>query len=1032
MNANGATNGADSREAPRPAAHRPWHTPVSSYRLQFNKAFTFSDAARLVPYLARLGVGDCYSSPYLMTCAGSQHGYDICDHTRLNPEVGSEQDYDAFVTALQAADIGQMLDFVPNHMGIDPRTNAWWRDVLENGPSSAYGRFFDIDWYPIKPELSAKILLPILGDQYGLVLERGELRLGYEDGTLILSYGDMVLPINPREAVGVYRHLLEELGERQGEDDPHLREFMSILTALSNLPAHEETSPERIAERRREKEVARDRLARLVDQSSVIRQHIARALDAFNGVVGRPESFDLLHGLLEAQPYRLAYWRAAAHEINYRRFFDINALAGLRMEDPEVFAATHVLVGRLIGGEKITGLRIDHPDGLFDPREYFERLQDLAARARGGGVPVPSIYVVAEKILAAGEELPVDWQAGGTTGYNFLNDVNGLFVDRSKLQSLGRIYRRSQGDTVRFEEIVYRCKKLITKTALASELTVLAHALDRIAESNRRSRDFTLYSLRDALEEVVACFPVYRTYVSPAGWSTSDRQAIETAINRARQRNPAVDASIFDFLLEALLPRRPAGEPTAPDATLHDRRTAYPPPDTEQYQQRLQFSMKFQQYTAPVQAKGLEDTAFYRYNLLLSLNEVGGDPARFGRTPSAFHEANGRRLARYPLEMTATATHDTKLGEDVRARINVLSELPDEWRRALSRWMRINASNRRLVDGAPAPDRNDEYRFYQILLGVLPPAPDVPAASPPPSLSFHPVEPDIVRRVREYMLKAIKEAKVHTSWINENKPYDDAVTSFVDRALAGPTSLRFLAAFMPFARRVARGGAVNSLAQLVLKIASPGVPDIYQGTELWDLSLVDPDNRRPVDYARREAMLQDLEPLLDGADPARDSPDVPTQRQGVAVLLADWDDARIKMFVTAAGLRLRRRCPELFLAGDYAPLTCDTPVPAELIAFARCRGVRAIIAVVPRFTARFADDGMPVGDRWKDSKVLVPAALATGRYRNLLTGEILMPSPEGDQASLAARDILATCPVALLWHEPGDPVLGPKSSSLRP
>jgi len=854
-----------------------------------------------------------------------------------------------------------------------------------------------------------------------------------------------------------------------------------VLTALKNLPEQFETDPERIAERHREKEVARERLARLVERSARIRRHIEEAVRAYNGEPGKPDSFDLLHDLLEEQAYRLAYWRTAAHEINYRRFFDINDLAGIRMEDPEAFAATHALVARLIAENAVQEMRIDHPDGLYDPAQYFRRVQARAARVRKSGSPEvrksdegPSdprtfgrsdhvdlarrrLHLVAEKVLSAGEALPADWAISGTTGYNFCNELNGVFVDASNARALRRIYRRVTRQMATFDEVVYQCKKLITRTSLASELNVLAHALNRISEGNRRSRDFTLNSLRDVLGEVVACFPVYRSYVNERGWTPSDRAVIETAVRRARRRNPALEPSAWDFLREVLLPRQASDEGRDDPDTGVERRVNYPPPDAEEYRKRLHFAMRFQQYTAPVQAKGVEDTAFYRYNLLLSLNEVGGEPGRVGRSVAEFHEANRARLEKWPLEMTSTATHDTKLGEDVRARINVISELVDDWRRGVAKWMRINGGNRTKLDAEPAPDRNDEYRFYQVLLGTWPAEAfsDRNAQSPSAASAFetsNPPDPVYVRRVRDYMIKAIKEAKLRTSWINDNQAYDNAVAHFVERTLTGPTSRRFLSAFLPFARRVAHLGMINSLSQLALKIASPGVPDFYQGTELWDLHLVDPDNRQPVDYERRMKYLEELRPWLDDADPdsvgrafrpavarpstssgrgepleprgfspAKERPtptlpdgDSPSRLGAVRELLDCWADGRIKLLMTAVGLRLRRSYPDLFLRGHYVPLDADMAgVAGGVIAFARRFDAVTLVVAVPRLIAKLVNLELPVGDVWGEARLLLPPDLA-GRYRNCLTGEVLQARGEDPVSNLRLAGAFRHCPVACL------------------
>jgi (1->4)-alpha-D-glucan 1-alpha-D-glucosylmutase len=964
--------------------------PVSSYRLQFHRGFRFADARELLPYLDALGVTDCYSSPFLKASPGSTHGYDICDHTQLNPEVGSEEDYAAFAAALAAHGMGQIIDFVPNHMGVDPAANPWWRDVLENGPCSPFADFFDIDWEPVKDELYEKVLLPILGDQYGLVLERGEMQLVFEDGTFTLRYFDHNLPINPRQITKVLEHDVESLQRDLGDEDPHFLEYLSITTSLRNLPIYTETEPARVAERRREKEVARERLHRLTAESPRILRHIDDAVRAFNGVPGRAESFDLLHELLEAQPYRLAYWRTASHEINYRRFFDINQLAGLRMEDSRVFAATHDLILRLIRDGTVSGLRIDHIDGLFDPLQYLQRLQDAIARqgsrrAPAGRGATPPFYVVTEKILSHGEALPAQWPVAGTSGYDFLHDVNGLFVDRSQQRALRRIYHRFTRMTDTFAGLVYSSKKLIMDTPMASELNVLAHALNHLSERDRRTRDFTLNSLRDALQEVVACFPIYRTYITADGFTEADGAAIDMAIRRARRRNPTMEPSIFDFVRSVILPERSHGRSPA------------------DLGQRTMLAMKFQQYTGPVQAKGVEDTAFYRYNLLLSLNEVGGDPERFGYSPAEFHAANLWHHTHWPFTMLATATHDTKRGEDARARLNVLSEIPDEWGRCLTTWARINASNRTILEGRPAPDRNEEYLFYQALIGAWPAgAVDARRAA----------DDALVARLREYLLKALREAKVHTSWITQDQPYEEAVVRFVERTLRGPTTARFFASFLPFQNRIARLGMVNSLSQLVLKVASPGVPDFYQGTELWDLSLVDPDNRRPVDYPTRRQLLAAMEPLL------RDPADRGVARaDAVREMLAYWGDGRIKLFLTATALRLRRARAAVFLNGSYEPLEAEGPQAQHVVALARRRRPDTVIAVVPRLLTSLttATHFLPIGNEsWAETRLLLPPDEPDRAYRNLFTGETVEATGKGAARGLDLAAILQTCPVVLL------------------
>ncbi len=781
------------------------------------------------------------------------------------------------------------------------------------------------------------------------------------------------MPIDPRQQPSVLSEGLDALRLRLPEHDADLREFDRILARLRDLPVYTSREPLLVAERQRGKEEARRRLAALAAASPAVQAHVEQALARINGRAGDPSSFDRLHELLETQPYRLASWRVASDEINYRRFFDINDLAGLRVERPPVREATHGLLLRLIGEGRVTGIRLDHIDGLFDPQGYLAWLRAVSPRP---------VYVVAEKILSGREALPDDWALDGLTGYGFLNDVTGLFIDRERAARLRRIYVQVTGRREPFADVVYESKRLIERTALASELNVLAHALNQISERERSCRDFTLNVLRKTLAEVVANFPVYRTYVRAGSTSEADRATIAVAVARSRRRAPAFEASTFDFVTSALLPGLAGG--SAEDA-------------------RLLFAMKFQQYTAPVQAKGVEDTAFYRYNLLVALNEVGGDPPRFGRSLDEFHEANRLRLAAWPLAMTATATHDTKRGEDARARIALLSEIPDDWRRALSQWLRLNANHRTSVDGEPAPDRNDEYLFYQALVGAWPAEPaeaPLPAGAPP----------DLIDRATAFMRKATKEAKLHTSWINPHAAYDEAVSRYVERTLGGKRATRFLASFVPFARRLARLAVVNSLAQLTLKLASPGVPDFYQGTELWDLTFVDPDNRRPVDYTSRTEALAAAESWLARLSRGENV------REYVEGLLRDWPDGRVKLFLTACGLHARRAAPELFLDGRYLPLDVEGPGSRYVIAFARHLEPSTVIAVVPRLMLRLGAGEGATGERvWSTTRIALPTAIQAEAWRNLFTGETVNASAApGERPTLALRDALATCPVALL------------------
>ena len=950
-------------------------TPLTTYRLQLHRGFDFHAAAAQADYLAGLGVTDCYTSPVLKARPGSMHGYDITDHNALNPELGGEAGYESFVAALRAQGLGHLLDFAPNHMGADAAANPWWRDVLENGPSSRYAEFFDIDWNPEKPELKNKVLLPILGDQYGAVLERGELKLVFERGRLSLLAGGQSLPIDPQQASQALSHGLEDL-KRELKDDA-AAEFLSILTALDRLPTRSDIDPGRPEERRRESEVARGRLEKLTASSPRIERHIRDALAFVNGRAEDPRSFDALHGLLESQAYRLSYWKTAADEINYRRFFDINDLAGLRMELDAVFDATHGLVLDLLASGKATGLRIDHPDGLYDPSRYFEKLQSAFLRAwlkrrlhpdgeltkeeegelkawraeelrKDFKSPAARpLYVVAEKILAPGESLDPHWCVDGTSGYEFLNDVHRALVDPQGAAALRGVYESFTGKRASPETVGYASKKTIMAASMASELNVLSDLLNRISEVDRRTRDFTRQSLRRALGEIVACFPVYRTYVTDTRATAYDHDAIEHAVARARRRNPAMEPSIFDFIRSLMMPQ---GEAAAGD---------------EAGRQRLRFAMKLQQYTAPVQAKGIEDTAFYRYHVLISNNEVGAEPDRFAETVAQFHEANRRRAEDQPRSMLATATHDTKRGEDARARIDVLSEIPEEWEAAVRRWSRANVKS--AVDGGNAPDANDEYLFYQVLIGAW---------------DFAREDADGLASLRErlqaYLLKAQREAKLNTSWLSPNAEYEKATADFIANALS---NRNFLDLFQPFARRVAALGALSSLSRTVLKIASPGVADFYQGTELWDLSLVDPDNRRPVDYTSRREKLSSLEPLLSGRGAGE---------AGLRELLEHWEDGRLKLFVTAKALRYRRDHADLFLKGSYAPLEVHGRSAERFIAFRRAYGAEEAVVIVPRLLGGpLWRKGLAGMDALARKTALAPPAGGFAGLEDIFTGAAL-------------------------------------------
>jgi len=953
--------------------------PLATYRLQFNRNFTFKQATELVPYLSELGISHCYASPYLKARPGSTHGYDIIDHTVLNPEIGTVEDFENFVAALHEHGMGQILDIVPNHMGVMGSDNAWWLDVLENGQASTYAEFFDIDWEPLKDELQFKVLVPVLGDQYGTVLDRGEFKLKFdtEKGEFSIFYYQHRFPIDPREYPRILGHRLDRLERTLGTQDSQLLELQSLIAAFNHLPGRPETKPEKIAERTRDKEIHKRRLATLCNSSAELLRFVEENVYEISGTPGNPRSFDQLHELIKTQAYRLAYWRVAADDINYRRFFDINDLAALRMEHASTFEATHRLVLQLVNENKLDGLRIDHPDGLYDPAGYFHRLQ---------GAEQKSFYVAVEKILTGEERLPASWPVHGTTGYEFANLVNGLFVDPAALPRMDRIYRSIVG-RYDFSELLYECKKIVMHGALASELNVIANLLSRIALSDRHTCDFTLNGLRDALSEIVANFPVYRTYITEHQVSETDRQYIDRAVNAAKRQSAASDTSVFDFVRDVLLARR--GEAQSGSY----RRSV------------ILCAMKFQQLTSAVMAKGLEDTSFYRYNRLVSLNDVGGDPRVFGVVPAEFHQKIQERALLWPHTILATSTHDSKRSEDVRARINVLSEVPVLWRRRVRRWRELNHGKKRLVDGREAPTRNDEYLLYQTLIGAWPIRAEEAA-----NRTFE-------ERIRNYMLKAVREAKEKTSWANPNVEYENAVAAFVKVLLSATATNEFLSDFVPFQSYVSRLGMFNSLCQLLIKLMSPGVPDIYQGNELWDFSLVDPDNRRSVDYSHRRELLREMQTW---AIAPEEEIQVRARELAESVLNETKNDGRLKLYVTHRALQVRHQLRSVFLEGDYVPLSVTGEKADHLVCFARRRRHSAVLVAIPRLCARLLSDSanLPMAvDVWKDTRVQLPCNIQAETFRNAFTSEPVLVEKQGDTKFFQAGTLLANFPVALLTSE---------------
>jgi (1->4)-alpha-D-glucan 1-alpha-D-glucosylmutase len=915
-------------------------TPHTTYRLQFHAGFRFTDATALVPYLHALGISHVYASPYLKARPGSTHGYDIVDHNAFNPEIGTPEQYAEFVDALRAHGMGHVLDFVPNHMGVGGCDNAWWLDLLSWGRDSHYADYFDVDWEPLREQLHGKILLPFLGQQYGEVLEAGDLRWEYADARVALRYYEHCFPLAPPSYALVLNNAEPE----------SLASFAPLFAALDGVP------------NRGDRRTAATSLRRLLAETEG--DHVQALIERLDADRMTYEGKALIETIVDAQHWRAASWKVAAEEINYRRFFDINGLAALRMEHAATFADAHKLVFQLIERGAVDGLRLDHVDGLFDPLGYCDLLR---SRAELLGEP---LYLVIEKILAPHETLRGRWNVDGTTGYEFMNAVTGIAVDSRSERAFDRLYRRFTGDATPFEETAYEAKRFVLMTSLAAERNVLTLRLDRIAQRDPRTRDFTLFELNRVLVNTIAAFPVYRTYVRGEGVDSEDRRHIEWAIGRARSRDLASEGSAYAFLRRVLLTE-------TDDENLRER--------------YLEFAMRFQQLTSPVAAKGVEDTAFYRSVRLVALNEVGGDPGRFGTPVTELHRQNAARAATRPNAMVTTSTHDAKRGEDARARLAVLSEIPEAWRRAIARWSRLNARHVVKLAAGRSPTPLAEYLLYQTLVGALP-------------VQFLTEQPDsgalaeFSERIAAYMVKAGREAKLRTSWANPDEQYEDALERFCRRVLDPRSARAFLEGLRDFVRGLAPAALANSLAQVVLRTTAPGVADTYQGSELWELSLVDPDNRRPVDFAARAAILARLDEVLAAG----------VQRENLAAeLLAEWHDGRIKFYVLATILRYRAQAA--WPADEYAALDASGPHAAHVVAYARGNA----LVVTPRLSHSLAGGALPLGTIWESTVLRLPPG-AADRYRDVLTGREITADLHEETLVLSLAETLDVLPVAVL------------------
>ncbi|AFZ34739.1 maltooligosyl trehalose synthase [Stanieria cyanosphaera PCC 7437] len=907
--------------------------PTATYRIQFHSEFNFVQAKEIINYLADLSISDLYASPIFKARQGSTHGYDVVDPTILNPELGTEEDFEKLSEEIKKYQLGWLQDIVPNHMAYDSH-NLWLMDVLENGKDSEFFDFFDINWNQPYEEMQGRVLAPLLGDFYGNCLERGELKLNYDATGLSISYYGLRLPVRIESYLTFIIRNLGKLARKIGRQHPDFIKFLGILYLLKNIP--EETKGK---ERYDQLNFVKSLLWETYTQNPEVEEFIQNNLQEFNGEVDNSESFNLLDNLLSEQFYRLSFWKVGAEEINYRRFFTVNELISVKVEEAKVFQTTHELIERFVKEKKFTGVRIDHIDGLYDPSEYLIRLREKLG----------NVYITVEKILELTEDLPQHWQIEGTSGYEFLNYVNGIFCCPENEKEFTKIYTRFTDLTDAYQDLVYEKKGLILERNLAGDLENLAQILKRIAAQTRAGSDFTLYGLKQALFELLALFPVYRTYIDADGIGEIDEKYVNETIKAAKKKAPLL-VNEFNFIHKVLL------------LEYEDFRSQ------TQREEWLHFVMRSQQLTGPLMAKGVEDTLLYVYNRLLSLNEVGGNPSHFGISLDLFHQFNHNKVNNWLHGMNATATHDTKRGEDVRARINVLSEIPQEWEQQVNQWREMN----RVHQQNGIPDANDEYFFYQTLLGAFP---------------FEESDlADFPDRIKDYILKAVREAKVHTAWLRPDEEYEAAFFSFIDKVL-DPKESNFWQQFRPFQKQIAEYGIYNSLSQVLIKNTAPGVPDLYQGAELWELSLVDPDNRRPVDYQKRREFLQEIKEKSEQ-----------NIEQLLKELIETKENGKIKLFLTHQLLKARKEYLEIFQNGNYQPIEITGKYQNHIIAFARNYGDQTLVAIAPRFLTTIIKPGqLPLGvDVWEDTSLILPNKTwhnlinnQTITGENLVVGEIL-------------------------------------------
>lgn len=926
-------------------------TPTSTYRMGFHRGFRLSHATKLLPYLEKLGISTLYASPLYAARTGSVHGYDVIDPTRLNPEVGSPGEMERLVRGLSVRGMGMILDIVPNHMAAHFE-NGWWRDLLENGEASPYSMFFDIDWNPPQRSLMHRISFPILGAPYAKTLENRELQLDFNRQGFVVRYWDKLLPVDPASLEPVLLEIRDRLPE---EDDPGAEsvahQMEEILAEVARIPPRT-PDPLRKRLRTRTGKTLQRKLWALYRESPLFREALAGTLVEYNGIRGFPGSFDRLDSLLSRQVYWLSHWKTMTRTLNYRRFFDVADLVGIRAGDERVFEAFHSLVLEWYRNGWIDGLRIDHIDGLLDPSGYLSRLSRVLREGRPDR-DAPLIWV--EKILTDDERLEPDWPVQGTTGYEFANCLTRLFGDPEGVDRLRRWYSETVDPEASFAEIVYLQKKFVAETLLGGELRRLTLMLETLAQEDRYAREMTFRELQTGIVEVTACLGAYRTYVRGEIVRERDRDLVLDALLRARKRHPVRRQGLYRFFERVLTLSFPAG---------------FPP---EKKARWIDFVRKWQQFSSPVVAKGMEDTAFYLYSPLISFNEVGGDPCSPPLSTEGFHDFNRERLRDFPLALSATSTHDTKRSEDVRARIHVLSEYADLWPDRVAGWRRWNRKARSRIQGMEVPDPALELFLYQTLVGAWPLDPDE--------------SPAFGKRIGDYLIKVARESKRHTNWISPDPDYEEALVSFAAEILREDRRNPFLSDFLDFQKRIALEGAQYSLSQLLLKLLSPGVPDFYQGSELWDLSLVDPDNRRPVDYSRRVAFLNQIAREASG------------DREGLfRRLLEGWSDGGIKLFATCSLLNLRKEHPDLFLKGSYIPLPDRWERSSQSVGFLRSYLDKEILVAVPvRVRGRLTKTLRVERGVWREGILPLPDGSGESSWTHVFSGRTVETgqSPEG-------------------------------------